>query len=206
MCYGEMARLMDSLTLRHIKNILSNTQQAILLLLTIVLVITVFYFVKHPISFLAVVGTSMNPVLNTGDLITNEEILPSEVAVGDIIVYRIPPLLQKYYKCLPVVAHRVIEIKDTTTGLIYRTRGDNNPSEDPWSVRDCDLIGRVGQQIPYLGFPILFLQSSSGRVFALITGFLFALNFYASTLVGAGVKENRRYKVHGRSRTYGHIR
>ncbi len=185
---------------------LTNIKQAILLFLAIALVITAFYFVKHSMPFSVIVGTSMNPVLNTGDLITNEEISPSEVAVGDIIAYRIPPMLQKYYKCLPVVAHRVIEIKDTTTGLIYRTKGDNNPREDPWSVRDCDLIGKVDQQIPYLGFPILFLQSSSGRLFALIAVFLFALNFYTGTLVGAGGKENRRYEVHGRSRTYGHIR
>ena len=168
-------------------------KQAIQLFFTIALIIAVFYFIKRPTPFSAIVGTSMNPVLNTGDLITNEEILPSEVAVGDIIVYRIPPLLQKYYKCLPVVAHRVIEIKDTTTGLIYRTRGDNNPREDPWSVRDCDLIGKVDQQIPYLGFPILFLRSSSGRVFALITVFLFALNFYASTLISGRRKQIRGY-------------
>jgi len=138
-------------------------KRAILFPLTIALVIAVFYFTKQPMPFSAIVGTSMNPVLNMEDLITNEQISPSEVEVGDIIIYRIPPPTQTYYKCPPVVAHRVVEIKNITTGLIYRTKGDNNPSEDPWSVRDCDLMGKVDQQIPYLGFPILFLQSSSGE-------------------------------------------
>ncbi len=47
--------------------------RAILFFLAIALVGGVFYFIKQPMPFSAIVGTSMNPVLNTGDLITNEE-------------------------------------------------------------------------------------------------------------------------------------
>ena len=158
-------------------------QRAILFFLAIALVITGFYFVKHPMPFSVIVGTSMNPVLKMGALITNEEIPPSEVKVGDIIVYRMPPLTQKYYKCLPVIAHRVVEVRDTTAGLIYRTKGDNNSIEDPWSVRDCDLIGKVDQQIPYLGFPILFMQNNSGLIFAPIAVFLLVFILCSSNLI-----------------------
>ena len=45
-----------------------------LFFLAIVLVIAGFYFVKQPIPFSPIVGTSMNPALRTGDLITSEEI------------------------------------------------------------------------------------------------------------------------------------
>ena len=109
-----------------------------------------------------------------------EEISPSEIEVGDIIVYSIPPLIQKHYNCPPVVAHRVVEIRDTTTGLYYRTQGDNNPAQDPWSVHHCDLMGKVSQQIPYLGFPLLFLQSRPGLILIIITLFVSALCLYAT--------------------------
>ena len=163
-------------------------RRATLFLLAIVLIIAAPRFIKQPMPFAPVTGISMTPVFKEGDLITYEKISPSEVEVGDIISYRIPPLTQKYYNSPPVIAHRVVEIKDTTTGLIYRTKGDNNPREDPWSVRDFDLIGKVDQQIPYLGFLILFLQSTPGRIFALIAMFLLVsiCTVVISYVVGGG--------------------
>ena len=174
-----MARLKNSPTPGHIQDGLSNTPRVMLCFLVIALAVNAFYFIKQPMPFSTIVGASMNPVLNMGDLVTNEKVSPSEVKVGDIIIYRMPAPERERYRSLPLIAHRVVEIKNTmTAGLVYRTKGDNNTAVDPWSVRDYDLVGKVGRQIPYLGFPVLFLQDGSGRVLALLALFLFILNLY----------------------------
>ncbi len=152
------------------------------MLLAVVLVIAAPHFIKQPIPFAPVTGISMAPVFKEGDLITYEKISPSEVEVGDIIVYSIPPLTQKHYDCPPVVAHRVIGIRDTAMGLHYRTKGDNNPAQDPWSVRHCDVMGKVSQRISYLGFPLLFLKSRPGLILIVVMFFASALCFYADEL------------------------
>lgn len=157
-------------------------KRAILFFLAIVLIVFAPYFVKPTMPFGLVTGISMNPVLKEGDIITYEEISPSEVKVGDIIVYSIPPLTQKHYNFPPIVAHRVVEIGDAATGLHYRTKGDNSPAPDPWSVRPCDLIGKVSRQISYLGFTLLFLQSRPGLISIIITLFASALCLYADEL------------------------
>lgn len=157
-------------------------KRAILFFLAIVLLIVAPYFLKQPMPFLPVAGISMNPVLMEGDLIMYEEVSLSSVEVGDIIVYSIPPLIQKHYNCPPVVTHRVVEVRDTADGLFYRTKGDNNTVQDPWSVRHCDLIGKVNQQISYLGFFFLFLQSRGGLIFIVVTFFISVLCLYADEL------------------------
>ena len=197
-----MARFKNSLTSRHIQNGLNNTPRLMLCFLAIALAVNVVYSIKQSMSFSTIVGTSMNPVLNMGDLITNEKISPSEVKLGDIIIYRMPTPERERYQSLPLIAHRVIEITNTTAaGLIYRTKGDNNPVVDPWSVRNGDLVGKVGQQIPYFGFPALFLQDSSSRVLAFLALFLFILNLYnLGARVGAtgGRKSGNRLGIYVR--------
>jgi len=54
-------------------------KRTILFFLVIALVVTVFYFIKPPIPFVPVAGTSMQPELKMGDLINYEEISTSEV-------------------------------------------------------------------------------------------------------------------------------
>ena len=41
-----------------------------------------------------------------------------------------------------LVTHRVVQILQTKKGPAYRTKGDANPSRDPWTIR---LNGRVGR-------------------------------------------------------------
>lgn len=157
-------------------------RRAILLSLAVMLVFVAPCFIKQPVPFAPVAGISMSPVLEEGDLILYEDVSPSGVEVGDIVVYSVPSLVQKYYNCPPVVAHRVVEIRDTADGLYYRTRGDSNPAQDPWNVRHCDVMGKVTQRISYLGFLPLFFQSRPGLVFILITFFASALCLYADEL------------------------
>ncbi len=140
-----------------------------------------FLSIRGVMPFMAVFGTSMEPELHAGNLILLEKVDANDVKEGDIIVFTIPSAVREYYNYPPVVAHRVIKVRPSETGLTFRTKGDNT-GEDPFSVRPQDLLGQVSKQIQYLGFPLLFFQSQQGLIFIVIALFLLALYLYADEI------------------------
>jgi len=178
----------QELILNLIKN--RNMQRALTLIIIAVVCITGFMAVRGAMPFMPVFGTSMEPELKAGNLILIKQLSPSEVKEGDIIVYSVPAAIQDYYNYPPIVAHRVIEVRDTEFGVAWRTKGDN-AGEDPFTIRAQDLRGTVNQQVPYLGFPLLFFQSQQGLIFVIIALSLFAFYLYANDLSRGGQKIHR---------------
>ena len=83
-------------------------------------------------------GGSMYPTICDGDLITVEPIKPSDVILGDIVLYR-----HEY----GVVAHRVINIKKTQPSIVspqhyFTLRGDAAPKDDD-PVISNQILGKV---------------------------------------------------------------
>jgi signal peptidase I len=153
-----------------------------LLLIAIVAVCVVgFLAVRGTMPFMAVFGISMEPELKAGDLILIEEVSPSSIKEGDIIVFTIPRAVREYYNYPSVIAHRVKEVRESEKGVLFRTKGDNT-GEDPFSVRPQDIKGQVSKQIPYLGFPLLFFQSQQGLIFLVIALSLLALYLYSNEI------------------------
>jgi len=153
--------------------------------LTLVAIIAIcvagFLSIRGVMPFLAVFGTSMEPELQAGNLILIEEVAPSDVEVGDIIVFTIPAAVREYYNYPEVIAHRVLHVRTSEQGITFRTKGDNT-GEDPFSVRPQDLQGTVSKQIPFLGFPLLFFQSQQGLIFIGLALLLLALYLYADEI------------------------
>ena len=126
-------------------------------------------------------GSSMEPTLQSGSLMIIEPVDPYKVEVGDVIVYNVPTLIRELYSYPPMVAHRVIKVNQDVGLLSFRTKGDNT-GEDPFAVRPGDIRGKVGDQIPYLGLPLLFLQSQQGLIFISVALSLLALFLYSDEL------------------------
>ena len=152
------------------------------LIIIVAAVIAGFLSIRGAMPFMAVLGNSMEPEFKAGNLIVIEEASVSEIKVGDVIVYTVPTMVREAYNYPAVVAHRVTKIYTTEIGTTFRTKGDNADSEDPFTVRSQDLKGRVGSQIPFVGFPLLFLQSQQGFIFITVGLCLFALYLYAEDL------------------------
>lgn len=129
---------------------------------TIIIAVVVigFFAIREAVPFMAIQGTSMEPELKTGDLVLIEEVSPSEVEVGDIIVYTVPAVVREAYDYPEVVAHRVVSVYTTESGTTFRTKGDNVAAEEPFVVRAEDLKGQVSKRIPYIGFPLLFFAGA----------------------------------------------
>jgi signal peptidase I len=84
-------------------------------------------------------GTSMNPTLREPDLLWVEPYGNRAVRAGDVVCYRSPE--EKVN-----IVHRVVsvggrETKGFKDGI--RTRGDNNPTDDPRALQAGDIIGRA---------------------------------------------------------------
>ena len=165
-------------------------KRAITLVTIVAICLTAFLAIRGTMPFMPVFGTSMEPELHAGNLILIEQMEPEEVEAGDIIVYNVPAAIQDFYNYPPIVAHRVIEVRDTQYGIAWRTKGDN-AGEDPFTVRAQDLRGTVSNQIPFLGFPFLYLQSRQGLMFVITALSLFALYLYASDISRGGQKIHR---------------
>ena len=156
-------------------------KRALTLIAIIAACVVGFLSIRGAMPFLSVFGTSMEPELQAGNLILIKEVSPANIKVGDIIVFTIPAAVREYYNYPPVVAHRVLEVRASEYGVTFRTKGDNT-GEDPFTVRPQDIRGMVSQQIPYLGFPLLFFQSQQGLIFIIVALSLLTLFLYADEL------------------------
>ena len=130
-----------------------------------------------PASYVIVSGHSMEPALQTGDLVLALE--RSSYRVGDVVAFRIP-------KGDPgagaLVIHRITG-GSARTG--YVTRGDNRDGPDEWRPKPADVLGKRVFAVPRVGLLFGWVQTPFG--FALAAGLA------AFLFVGAGSKRSRRY-------------
>lgn len=104
-----------------------------------------------PASFIMVSGTSMEPMLHTGDFVITHT--KQTYAVGDLIVYTVP---EGEPGEGARVIHRIIG-GDAATGFI--TQGDNKPEPDLWRPTQADIIGEHWVTVPKLGVYLANLRS-----------------------------------------------
>jgi len=157
-------------------------KRGLVLVIITAVIIAVTLGVRGAMPFMAVLGDSMEPEFKAGDLITIEKVSHSEIAIGDVVVINVPPLVREAYNYPIAIAHRVVRIVETESGISFRTRGDNTGGEDPFVVRSQDVEGKVGNRIPFLGFPLLYLQSKQGLIFIIVSLCIFAMYLYAGEL------------------------
>ncbi|HEY32960.1 MAG TPA: signal peptidase I [Dehalococcoidia bacterium] len=157
-------------------------KRALGLVIVVAVIIVVTVGVRGAMPFMAVLGDSMEPEFKAGDLITIEKVSYSEINVGDVVVVNVPPSVREAYNYPIAIAHRVVRVVEAESGISFRTRGDNTGGEDPFVVRSQDIEGKVGSRIPFLGFPLLYLQSKEGLVFIIVSLCIFTMYLYSNEL------------------------
>jgi signal peptidase len=91
-------------------------------------------------------GHSMEPTYHTGDLVVSLRQL--SYAPGDIVSYKVPAGQAGEGGR---VIHRIFSIDSSTGAAVYSTKGDNNPSVDPWHFGTNDVMGHALFSIPSMG-------------------------------------------------------
>ena len=117
------------------------------------------------VSFLVVVSESMEPALNTGDIViigqsNNAYSSFKDVQVGDIIAFEEPGKTESGRN--KIIVHRVVQIGDSPYGdAIVITKGDANPYPIQFvdfPITNDDYVGRVDYIIPYIGLVLIYID------------------------------------------------
>ncbi|MCW4049487.1 MAG: signal peptidase I [Candidatus Bathyarchaeota archaeon] len=116
------------------------------------------YMSNNFTPFMVVTTGSMEPILSVGDMIYVKGVAPADIEVGDIITFK-PP---KDYISGTLITHRVVEIFYDSNQVYFKTKGDNNPSVDPWIVTPDLIIGRQTAALKGLGGLFLWFQTPAG--------------------------------------------
>jgi signal peptidase len=88
---------------------------------------------------------SMEPKYPPGTLVVSKPVDPKSLRAGEVITFNRPDAQE-------IVTHRIDEINYTSMGQMQIfTRGDNNPSRDPWTLHPDNVRGRLWYAVPYLG-------------------------------------------------------
>ena len=133
-------------------------------------------------------SSSMVPTLKPGDLVLIRSVEPATIQVGDIVAFNYvasdfrddgrPVNLRR----VPLIVHRVVEVV-TVNGAIYlKTKGDNNPAEDPWYVPASGVMG-AASKVASLGQLGLVLTSPIGKALVLV----FTLSVLYLAITGASL-------------------
>lgn len=134
---------------------------AVTLLLAAILVLpTLLGFQRY-----VIISGSMVPTISVGSVVYDEVVPVEDLAVGDIITFVPPP----EYGIDDPVTHRITVIDTDDGRLTFRTQGDANSAEDPWTmVLDGPDQARVVHVIPYVGY--FYMALNHGWVQLLVIG------------------------------------
>lgn len=100
-----------------------------------------------------VLSPSMTGSFDAGSAVVTTTVAPSDVRVGDVIVFRPPGSSSEY-------AHRVLTLDDG----VLTTKGDANPAPDAWRLRlEGDAVPRVVTAVPRAGHLLVAVQQPRTR-------------------------------------------
>jgi signal peptidase I len=138
-----------------------------------------------------IVSGSMTGAYDRGSIVFDEEVPVADLKVGDTITYEPPPGTFSD----DLVTHRIAWIgTDEQGGRTFRTKGDANPSADPWTFSlDRPDQAKVAFSVPYVGYLLAGLSIPAVRTLAIgIPAVLVAFLILAGIWRDAGEEARRR--------------
>ena len=122
---------------------------------------------------LIVLTDSMYPVIESGDLIICHTAEPEEIDVGDVIAFFDPA-----GNGSSIVTHRVLEVTEQDGKIAWKTKGDNNNTEDRLPVPEDKLVAVYeGTRIAGAGNVALFMQTTPGLIVCVVCPILLLVGY-----------------------------
>lgn len=141
---------------------LKNTKKhnfiySIITMILIVLIASlVSGFFKYQI--IAIGSGSMSPYINYGDAVLFKHVNDNDIdnlKKGDILVF---------YHDKKYITHRIIKIYKDDFDISFRTKGDNNKTQDNFIIERKDVVGKALFRIRYIGNPTLWLNKLFNKI------------------------------------------
>ena len=122
---------------------------------------------------LIVLTDSMYPVIESGDLIICSTAQPEEIEAGDVIAFFDPA-----GNGTTIVTHRVLEVTELDGQTAWRTKGDNNNTEDRLLVTGEKLVAVYeGTRLAGFGNVALFMQTTPGLIVCVVCPILLLVGY-----------------------------
>lgn len=104
---------------------------------------------------------SMSGSYDQGSIVYARTVPVSSLRTGDVITYAPPAGASP----TALVTHRIASIRTGPDGRVFRTKGDANPSVDPWrfTLRETTQA-RAEFAVPYAGYVLSALAVRSVRI------------------------------------------
>lgn len=144
---------------------------------------------------LAVQSQSMSPTIPQGDLSIIRSTNIAGLKTGNIIAIKLTAPEQSKYHLPGEIIRRIVKIERVNGSEIFVTKGDGNPTNDPFTVAKYAIAGKVIASVPDLGFPILFFSSKQGIIFLISTAVILLIYYIL------GFLEDRRHYAHATAAT-----
>lgn len=148
---------------------------------------------KLGIGFSPILTGSMQPAANPGDVFLTRLVPASELHVSDVIAVN-NQASGVYY------SHRIIDIRSYNGSLRIITKGDANESadRDPFIVSPLAKVSLVIKTIPYVGRPMVYMNTVQGRQtaasFLILANILALFAFIFRKKIVASLTPERVYK------------
>lgn len=125
-----------------------------------------------------IVSGSMEPTIMTGDAIFVKEVPEDQIHTNDII---------SFSQSGTIITHRIIEINTENGIKKYRTKGDNNNSQDRESITYNQIEGKYQFKISHFGTISEILKNKYTLIILIL---ILIINFWYVTRLNK--KRNRR--------------
>ena len=135
---------------------------------------------------LIVLTDSMEPEIYSGDLIICNTTEAKDIKVKDVISFFDPA-----GNGTSIVTHRVVEVVEDNGEIFFRTRGDNNNTEDKELVAAENLVGVYKMRIAGAGHIAMFMQSTAGLIICVVLPIILLVG-YDSICRGIYEKNNKQ--------------
>ncbi|OFI37624.1 signal peptidase I [Arthrobacter sp. SW1] len=130
----------------------------------------------------SVLTNSMAPKYAPGTFLVVRPAAFGELKVGDVVTYQIKSGEPA------VVTHRIVGLGFLQTGeKVLTTKGDNNDTADPGTVREVQIRGKLFYAVPYVGY-VANALGTADRSLWLMAG-AFALIAYGGFTVVRGARD-----------------
>lgn len=130
-----------------------------------------------------VLSGSMEPAYQTGSVIYVKEADTDGLEAGDVITF--------YLNEDTIATHRIIEVVEKDGETAFRTKGDANEVEDGAAVAASQVIGTPVFTVPYLGYLVSYVHSTSGRYATIAVGTLLLLLIFLPDIIFGDEKKSK---------------
>jgi signal peptidase len=107
-----------------------------------------------------IVSQSMTPAIKVNDAIVTKRVDAKDLEVGDVITYYSEN--PEYYGIM--ITHRILEKIENNGEYSFVMKGDYNVSQDPMTVKESQVYGKVVMRIPKIGFIQVILSNYIGWI------------------------------------------